>query len=117
MRVVVLDDEPRIVELCVTILARYGYDADGFTSSADALAALDQRPADLLVVDYQMGEATGLDVTRAVRARNPRLPIIMITAHAAPQLDTEAAEAGVSLVLRKPFTPARLESAVAGALS
>ena len=69
MNILVLDDEPSIVQMCVKVLQSQGHTVQGFTKATDALAHLEAAPADLLVVDYKMPELTGLDFESLPRDR------------------------------------------------
>lgn len=54
MKIVVVDDELSIMQLCVEVLEQDGHRVDGFTRGKDALIELASQPTDLLVVDYKM---------------------------------------------------------------
>jgi len=72
---------------------------------------------DLVLTDWNMPGKTGLEVTQAIRAQDPKVPIIMITTEAEKQRVMAAIQAGVTDYLVKPFTPdmlrAKLEKHVA----
>jgi DNA-binding NtrC family response regulator len=63
-RVAILDDEQRMVDVLRMVLARDGYDVEAFVRSEDALAALAERPVDVLVTDLRMPGPDGLEVLR-----------------------------------------------------
>jgi DNA-binding response OmpR family regulator len=117
MRILVVDDEPPIVQLCVKILARAGHEVDGVTSGEDALARLTSTPVDLLVVDYNMPELNGIEVIRRARTLQPGLKVVMITAHRTREAAEEELGAGPSWVLMKPFTPNELVQTVDATLN
>jgi two-component system sensor histidine kinase/response regulator len=84
--------------------------ADGQQAAAMALAALDDRPYDLIFMDIQMPVMDGLDATRLIR-RHPRMaatPIIALTAHALDEQRDECIAAGMSGHFPKPIRPAAL---------
>ena len=60
---------------------------------------------DLVLTDWNMPGKTGLEVTQAIRAQDPKVPIIMITTEAEKQRVMAAIQAGVTDYLVKPFTP------------
>ena len=60
---------------------------------------------DLVLTDWNMPGKTGLEVTREIRAQDPKVPIIMITTEAEKQRVMAAIQAGVTDYLVKPFTP------------
>lgn len=115
MNIVVLDDEPSIVQMCVKVLQSQGHAVEGFTSASEALAHLETRPADLLVVDYKMPELTGMDFIKRAWTLRPEMRVVMITAHGTREVITRANESGVNVVL-KPFTPGELTKGIAQAL-
>jgi two-component system repressor protein LuxO len=115
VNIVVLDDEPSIVQMCVKVLQSQGHAVEGFTSASDALAHLETSPADLLVVDYKMPELTGIDFIKRAWSLRPEMRVVMITAHGTREVITRANETGVNVVL-KPFTPGELTKGIAQAL-
>lgn len=112
MRILVVDDEQPIMQLCVKVLETQGHTVDGFTRGEELLARLADGPADLLVVDYKMPGLNGVEVVRRARALRPGLRIVMITGHGTREVVEEAYAAGVDNVLLKPFTPNELSGAV-----
>lgn len=115
MNILVLDDEPSIVQMCVKVLQSQGHTVQGFTKATDALAHLEAQAADLLVVDYKMPEVTGIDFIKRAWALRPDMRVVMITAHGTREVITRANETGVNVVL-KPFTPGELTKGIAQAL-
>jgi DNA-binding NtrC family response regulator len=115
VNIVVLDDEPSIVQMCVTVLQSQGHAVEGFTSASDALAHLERAAADLLVVDYKMPELTGIDFIKRAWSLRPHMRVVMITAHGTREVIARANETGVNVVL-KPFTPGELTKGIAQAL-
>lgn len=115
MNIVVLDDEPSIVQMCIKVLQSQGHAVEGFTSASDALVHLEAAAADLLVVDYKMPELTGIDFIKRAWALRPDMRVVMITAHGTREVITRANETGVNVVL-KPFTPGELTKGIAQAL-
>ena len=115
MNIVVVDDEPSIVQMCIKVLQSQGHAVEGFTSASDALVHLEAAAADLLVVDYKMPELTGIDFIKRAWALRPDMRVVMITAHGTREVVTRANETGVNVVL-KPFTPGELTKGIAQAL-
>ena len=115
MTIVVLDDEPSIVQMCVAVLQSQGHAVKGFTKATDALTHLEGEAADLLVVDYKMPELTGIDFIKRAWALRPDMRVVMITAHGTREVIARANDTGVNVVL-KPFTPGELTKGIAQAL-
>lgn len=115
--VLVIDDEPSVVEGMSALLASWGATAVGASDLADAFARLGDRRPDLAIVDFRLREgATGIDVIGALRARfGGALPAILATGSTTPDLAGEAERAGAALA-HKPVPPARLRALVAAQL-
>ena len=105
--VLVVDDEPHIVEL-----VRYNLQQEGFTVSAardgrEALAHVDSDRPDLVVLDIMLPAIDGIEVCRQIR-RTSRVPILMLTARGR-ELDRVAGlELGADDYVTKPFSPREL---------
>jgi DNA-binding NtrC family response regulator len=116
MTIVVVDDEPSIVRMCVQVLQAKGHTVSGFTKASEALAHLGTSATDLLVVDYKMPELTGLEFIKKAWQIRPGMRVVMITAHGTREVMAKAAENGVQTIVLKPFTPGELAEGVAKAV-
>ena len=113
MNIVVVDDEPAIVAMCRTVLGGQGHQVRGFTSTREALSFLAAGPGmDLLVVDYKMPELNGFEFIQRAWDLQPRLRVVMITAHGSREVLGQAAQTGVHGLVLKPFTAAELTRTV-----
>jgi two-component system, NtrC family, response regulator len=115
-RIVLLDDEARLVEILAMVLRREGYEVHGFTDPMAALSALEAREFDLLVTDLKMPGADGLEVLRRARKTSPELPVILITAHATVPTAVAALREGAFDYVQKPFDNEELRALVKRAL-
>jgi PAS domain S-box-containing protein len=113
-RLLVVDDEPAIVDLECKVLERLGYRVTGTTSPAEALASFRASPDgfDLLVSDLTMPGLTGVALTEEIRRLRPRLPVVLCTgfSHALPQGTFDAL--GIRGIVLKPVTARALGLAV-----
>lgn len=116
MTILVVDDEPAIVRMCVQVLQAKGHTVHGFTRADEALEHLSGQAADLLVVDYKMPELNGLDFIKRAWELRPGVRVVMITAHGTREVMAKANETGVQTVVLKPFTPNELADGVAKAI-
>ena len=116
MNIVVVDDEPAIVRMCVQVLQAKGHTVAGFSRADEALAHLTAQDADLLVVDYKMPELNGLEFVQRAWGLRPAVRVVMITAHGTREVMAQATETGVQSIVLKPFTPTELVDGVAKAL-
>ena len=104
----VVDDEPPILSLVVRYATAAGFEVVTATGGRQALDLLQQRPADVVMVDLRMPEINGLDVLREVRSRVPGCEVILMTGYADVQSAVEAIKLGARDYLAKPFEPDRL---------
>jgi DNA-binding response OmpR family regulator len=110
-RIVLVDDELDIRRTLARLLSESGYHVETAASGVDALALIeDDRPPDLLVLDYAMPGLSGLDVAKAVRANHPQLPILFMSGFADPKMLED--EMPAARLLRKPFGNNELFSAI-----
>jgi CheY-like chemotaxis protein len=117
--VLLLDDDPGVLEVAAEFLQRAGHRVIAAASGAEALARLRERGGeiDVAVLDLVMPDADGSQVLRELRRVRPSLPVIIATGfgieRAAERLAGEEAVAFV----RKPFSPGELEAQVSAALA
>jgi CheY-like chemotaxis protein len=116
MQILVVDDEPAIVQLCIKVLERLGHEVSGVTDGEHALALIGRAPVDLLVVDYKMPGLNGFEVIRRARTLHRGLRIVLITGHGTREVVGEAIDGGVNGILVKPFTPDELSQTITAAL-
>jgi DNA-binding response OmpR family regulator len=108
MRLLVVEDEPRIAELLCTALGRAGFVADTVATCADARATLPLNPYDAAILDLGLPDGDGLAVIgEARRAGNP-IPILVLTARDAIEDRVAGLDAGADDYLVKPFAMSEL---------
>ncbi len=106
--VLVIDDDPRIVDATTALLEALGHRAIGVSTAQAALAAVDQ--VDAALVDYQLGaDMSGLALIAQLRARRPGLAALLVTAEAGPEIRARAAALDVGVVA-KPADPRAIEA-------
>jgi signal transduction histidine kinase/ActR/RegA family two-component response regulator len=103
--VLLVDDERPLVLLGEEMLAALGYEAVGFDSGAEALAAFRADPDrfDLLLTDEIMPGMTGTELAAALHRLRPALPIILMTGHGGEVPSNRRRAAGICEVLKKPL--------------
>jgi len=115
-RVLIVDDEPDMVENCARILGKGGHDCLTATGGRRALALLESERPDLLITDLKMPELDGMELLRRARELDPALPVIVITAFATIESAVAAVKEGAFDYLPKNFSVDQLRVAVERAL-
>jgi two-component system response regulator HydG len=111
-RVLIVDDEPDMVENCTRILGRAGYDCVTATDPRRALDLLESEHPDVLLTDLKMPEVDGMALLRRARELDPALPVIMVTAFATIESAVSAIKEGAFDYLPKNFSVEQLRVAV-----
>ena len=112
MRVLCIDNEPKILDGMATLLGGWGCKVMKAAALPQALSQIsDDAPPLGLLVDYHLDTGNGLDAIRELRARYGGLPAILITADRSRKLRNEAEAANVQ-VLAKPLKPAALRASL-----
>src|SRR5512142_1429861 len=110
-QILVVDDEPGIVDICRDYLERAGFRVVTTGNGADALAIARTKQPDLVVLDLGLPKMDGLDVTRALR-KYSNVPIVMLTARVDESDKLVGLELGADDYLTKPFSPRELVARV-----
>ncbi len=119
-RILVVDDDPMILQLLVEILKRSGYEVRTTTSGEEAVRIAEEWLPNLAIVDVVMPGKGGLETIMELRQLVPATRILVLTGRVpteAKVLDQLAAAFGASTVLRKPVPNEVLLQAVQTALS
>jgi DNA-binding response OmpR family regulator len=114
-RILVVDDEPKIVQLVRDYLERAGFAVSTARDGNEALMRAHQERPDLIVLDLGLPELDGLEVTRRLR-RDSGVPIIMLTARDDETDKVVGLELGADDYVTKPFSPRELEARVRAVL-
>ncbi|MRS05041.1 sigma-54-dependent Fis family transcriptional regulator, partial [bacterium] len=115
-RILILDDEPDIVEVMVTRLEIVGFPVIGHTRAAKALEALKKDDYSILITDLKMPDMDGMEVLKEAKKINPDIEVIIFTAYGSIEGAVEAIKEGDHDYLVKPFEPielfAKIEKAI-----
>jgi two-component system, OmpR family, phosphate regulon response regulator PhoB len=118
LTILITDDEPHVVELVRVTLEDERVRVIEALDGATALALADELEPELIFLDVNLPDLSGIEVCRRLR-RHPRLAgssIIMLTAAAQQEDISRGLAAGATQYLTKPFSPVRLLSLVEGLL-
>ncbi len=116
LKVLVVDDEPNIIQSVGKILEKKGYDTVACKNGEEALKEIRNGEFNLVVADLMMPKVSGLDLLKTVRNENRELPFLIITGYPSINSAVEATKYGAGGFLPKPFTPQELDEAVEKAL-
>lgn len=113
-RVLVIEDEPNIVEAISFILKRDGWHVDSHGDGVGAVEAVSELQPDLLILDVMLPGRSGYDILQALRAdpATQSLPVLMLTAKGQKQDREMAQRHGASRFMVKPFSNAEVLAAV-----
>jgi PAS domain S-box-containing protein len=105
IRVLYVDDEPVLLDLCRRYLERTGdFSVDTVESGFDALARLEAEHYDIVVADYQMPDMNGIELLRQIRDRS-NLPFVLFTGRGREEVAIEAFDSGADSYLQKGGDP------------
>lgn len=114
--VMIIEDEPDAAELFAEMMRLNGYRVLKTYSSTPAMTLIAQEKPDLIILDIMMPDVSGLEVLRYMR-KDPELaaiPVVVVSAKAAPDDISAGLEAGATVYLTKPVGYVDLKNAVDG---
>ncbi|MHC1742544.1 MAG: PAS domain S-box protein [Syntrophobacteraceae bacterium] len=109
-RILLVDDEPMIVDMSVKMLTQLGYRVTASTDPTEALATFRSDPDrfDLVITDFTMPRLTGMDLAKGILVIRPETPILLCTGFNERLTPEMVDEAGIRQVVLKPFEKRRL---------
>ena len=110
--ILVVDDEPNIVQLARLYLEREGFRVQSASNGLAAMQAVDRLKPALMILDLMLPELDGLEVCRRLRAQESPLPILMLTARDEDVDKILGLEMGADDYLTKPFNPREMVARV-----
>lgn len=113
-KVLLIEDEPHIVEALSFLLSREGLDVSAHSNGADAARVARDAAPDLVILDVMLPNKSGFDILRELRASpsTATMPVMMLTAKGQGKDRAEAEEAGANLFMTKPFSNADIVAGV-----
>jgi two-component system, OmpR family, response regulator len=107
-RILVVDDEPSIVDAVATALRYEGYEVAEAASGREALDEATRHEPDLIVLDWMLPDIEGIEVGRRLRARGFKSAVLFLTAKDGTEHKVEALRAGGDDYVTKPFSLAEI---------
>src|SRR5437762_3847710 len=114
--VLIIDDEAEIRESLQTLLEIEGYEVETAINGEDGLSRLGERPFDLVLLDLALPGRSGLDILPEIRAVDPQISVIMITAYGTVEDAVRAMQSGATNFLQKPWDNEKLLADVRAAV-
>src|SRR5207344_41809 len=115
-KIMIIDDEPAMVEVIVTLCRDKGHQVFPFNAAPKAVEQLDSISPQVVIADIKMETMTGFDVLRHVREHHRQTAVILITAYASVEKAVEAMKMGAYDYVTKPFKIDELKLTVQRAL-
>jgi DNA-binding response OmpR family regulator len=103
MLILVADDEPRVASYLSRGLEAEGYQCVVAGDGESAIALAETEPVDLVLLDLVLPDRSGMDVLRVLRARDPRLPVLILTGREDVSSKVSGLDEGADDYLTKPF--------------
>ena len=103
-RLLVVDDDAAVLEIIQDMLHFKGYRVVAVADGKKALEAIETEEFDLVLTDLGMPGISGWEIARSVKAKNPKLPVVLLTGWGIQYGEEDLANEGVDLVLSKPLS-------------
>ena len=103
MDILIVDDESSLRDFLTIVFEEDGWHVETAASLGDARAALQRQEPDLVLCDLMLPDGSGLDLLRDIKAQNPSVAVVMITAHTSTKSAVDALKAGAFDYIAKPF--------------
>jgi two-component system sensor histidine kinase HydH len=116
-KVLVVDDDAAIVEVLEMRLTAMGFDVTATADTQAAVVAVDETRFDLALIDLRMEPTDGIALMEAVHTRQPRLPVLIMTAHGTIETAVDAVQRGAFDYLTKPFLRDELRAKIGRAVA
>lgn len=116
IKILIVDDEPGIVDLLSSAIENEKYECLSANSGEEALRKLEKNAVDIVITDIKMPEMDGLELLRKVKKRFPSIYVIMMTAYASVDSAVEAMKEGASDYIQKPVEPQDIRTTILGAV-
>ncbi len=99
----IVDDEPKMVKYLSRRLVNRGYKVCTAFSGQEALAAIENSPFTVILLDIMMPEMNGIETLKKILKNNPAAAVILLTGQQSEQIGAEAKKLGAFDLVMKPF--------------
>lgn len=108
MKILVVDDDPIVLDSCTRVLKVEGFDVCSVPSTESALEAMKSDGFDLLLVDVKIPVHDGMYLIQEVKERWPKIPIVVMSGYPTSETISNGVKMGATNFIAKPFTPDEL---------
>ncbi|MBA4366495.1 MAG: sigma-54-dependent Fis family transcriptional regulator [Desulfobacterium sp.] len=115
-KIFLIDDDEGLIHFLSRFFERKGYEVKTCLSGLDAVEIIQREAFDLILLDYKMPEANGIDILTKIKASQVKTPVILMTAYGSTYIAIEAMKRGAYDYLVKPFERKELSRIVSEAL-
>ncbi|HEY0370117.1 MAG TPA: sigma-54 dependent transcriptional regulator [Chthoniobacterales bacterium] len=115
-KIIIIDDEPAMVEVIVTLCREKGHQVFPFNSASRALEQIEAIDPQVVISDIKMEAMSGFDVLRHIRENHRQTAVILITAYGSTETAVEAMKMGATDYVLKPFKIDELQTRIQKAL-
>ena len=116
-KILVVDDEPDIRDLLCDIINFLGYQSLTAANGVEALETLTEHKLDLIISDIRMPRMNGIDLLKAEKAQNLKVPFILLSGYKIDDVDKALAEEMANGFLRKPFEIDQIKALISDLLT
>lgn len=118
MKILIVEDEPAMVELLRYNLESEGFDVASAHDGEEAMLAIEEEQPDMLLLDWMLPKVSGIEICRRLRRdqKHGNLPVIMITARGEEADRVRGLDVGADDYVAKPFSPAELMARIRAVL-
>jgi len=111
-RILIVEDEPNIVDALSFLLTREGYNVASEGDGANAITRISDTEPELVILDAMLPNRSGFEILEDLRATGSTVPILMLTAKGQSKDKQRATDAGASKFMVKPFSNADIIASV-----
>jgi putative two-component system response regulator len=101
--VLVVDDDPYVLESIASLLSHFGYSVVTSNSAETAMRAVQSKPVQVVLTDIKMPVVTGVELLGNIHAYDPQIPVILMTAYAELEVAVDAIKKGAFDFITKPY--------------
>jgi len=111
-QILIVDDSKDLTHVIADFLSMYGYQVHTALNGYDALQCMDSQPIQIVVSDIHMPRMDGFTLMGEIKARYPKVPIVLITGFSVGEAQKMAFERGANAFVAKPFKLKELKNVI-----